>query len=32
MNENKILKEVIIELIKENQKLKTINNLYNNAN
>ena len=32
LNENKILKGMIIQLIKENQKLKTINNLYNNAN
>ena len=32
LNENKILKEMIIQLIKENQQLKTINNLYNNSN
>ena len=30
LNENKILKEMIIQLIKENQKLKTVNKLLNN--
>ena len=30
LNENKILKDMIIQLIKENQKLKTVNKLLNN--
>ena len=30
LNENKILKEMIIQLIKENQTLKTVNKLLNN--
>ena len=30
LNENKILKEMIIQLIKENQKLKTVNKLLKN--
>ena len=30
INENKILKDMIIQLIKENQKLKTVNKLLNN--
>ena len=29
INENKILKDMIIQLIKENQKLKTVNKLLN---
>tara|TARA_B100001175_G_scaffold244493_1_gene211043 strand:+ start:1053 stop:1226 length:174 start_codon:yes stop_codon:yes gene_type:complete len=30
INENEVLKNLIIELIKENQKLKTKNKLFNN--